>query len=701
MAPASRWLLALGIAGSALAVGTVHTITLCVVTVVLAAAAVLGWWGAEPMRARAPATLLLFTGIGLTAYTALQCVPMPIGWLAVIAPHNADVWSRALAPLHEAGPRWAPISLDPIATRVEVLKGVAYLLAFVTALRVARRKEGVGFLSAVIVATAIALALAAVLHPAFGTRRLFGIYDPGPGISERHIAPLMNANNLAGYLTLALCLSLAVLLAPEPRIPRPISGAVVLLLAAAQLWVASRGGVITMILGALIVVAISRLTRSRERARGTVATLAVVSGVAMAAGAVLIVLGSSDEASSELLDSNVSKIKMFAATIRSVPAMPIFGCGRGAFESVFPAFRTEPGYLTCTHPENVVAQWIVEWGLPVGIVGLVALLIALRPHMVLARATTAAGAWAGIVALGVQNLGDLGTEIPGLMVAVVVCGAVVTAGAPGSDVRWRVERWSRAPRGVAAAAGALLAAVASLGGELHDDQSGMKQAAIERHVSSEEMHAIARAAMLRHPSEPYLPFITSLRAAREHDDSPIPWVAATLERAHVYAPAHMVLARVLALRSPSQARLEYRLAMEQAPGYAPDVMTEAPRVVGSYFEATELLPAVDAAAVSELLVQGIRERLPATGVRLDLELLARMPNERGPLLRAAGDAVADVEAADGVPWCEGEARDACLRGALARALRAEQIAPEQCGGHVLRARARIANGDAVAHTVGK
>ena len=96
MAQASRWLLALGISGSALAVGTVHTITLCVVTGVLAVAAVLGWWGAEPMRARAPATILLFTGVGLTAYTALQCVPMPIGLLAAIAPHNAEVWSRAL-----------------------------------------------------------------------------------------------------------------------------------------------------------------------------------------------------------------------------------------------------------------------------------------------------------------------------------------------------------------------------------------------------------------------------------------------------------------------------------------------------------------------------------------------------------------------------------------------------------------------------
>jgi hypothetical protein len=57
----------------------------------------------------AAAAVLLCTGIGLTASTALQCVPMPIGWLAVIAPYNADVWSRALSPLHEAGPAWAPI----------------------------------------------------------------------------------------------------------------------------------------------------------------------------------------------------------------------------------------------------------------------------------------------------------------------------------------------------------------------------------------------------------------------------------------------------------------------------------------------------------------------------------------------------------------------------------------------------------------
>ena len=55
-------MLAAAIAGSALAVGTVHTVTLCIVTAALAVAAVLAWWGAEPMKARSAATLLLFTG---------------------------------------------------------------------------------------------------------------------------------------------------------------------------------------------------------------------------------------------------------------------------------------------------------------------------------------------------------------------------------------------------------------------------------------------------------------------------------------------------------------------------------------------------------------------------------------------------------------------------------------------------------------
>jgi hypothetical protein len=699
-AHASRWLLALALAGSALAVGTVHTITLCIVTVVLLVAAILAAWSSDAASTPRPAaTLLLCTGTALVAFTALQCVPLPMAWLSVIAPHNADVWSRVLAPLHQPGPAWAPISLDPVATRVEVVRGIAYLLAFFAALSIARRREGVTFLGGAIVVTGLALAVAALLHPAFGAQKLFGVYTPTRLSWERHLAPLLDPNNLAGYLNVALCLSLAATLAQEPPIPRIIAGALVLLLAATQVWIASRGGVVTMVLGALLVVAMTRFTRARPQA-GT-PKLVLLAGAAMVAGVVFLVVGGSDEASFELFDANVSKVRLFAETIRVALAMPLFGCGRGAFESVFPAFRTAPGFVTYSHPENVFVQWTDEWGFPVAIAALVVIAVALRPRVALARPTTAVGAWAGLVALGVQNLGDLGTEIPGLMLAGVVCAAIVVAGTPGREPHWLVERWTRRPRRVAVAMGGAVAVALSLvlfgggpGNELHDDQTALFDAAVRR-VPVEPMHAMVRAAMLRHPAEPYLPFVTSMRAAREHDDNPIPWIGATLERARVYAAAHVVLARVVAPRSHSQARMEYRLTVEQEPSFVSWVMDEAQHVAGGYFWAMELVPdGKGGVEVLEALAQRIEDRLPATRVLLDAEQAVRAATARGPAIRAAVDAAEDLEAGEASPWCTGGARERCVRDALARAERVVQIEPQKCEGFALRARVRVASGDA-------
>jgi hypothetical protein len=694
-AKTSRWILAAAVAGAALAVGTVHTGTLCVVTLVLVAATVLGWWDAEPLNARPAATLLLGTGVVLTTYTALQCVPMPIGWLAAIAPHNADVWSRALLPLHEAGPRWAPISVDPPGTRVEVLKGVAYLLAFVTALRVARRREGVAFLSAVIVATGLVLAAAALLHPALGARKLYGIYEPSIDYN-RHLAPFLDANNLAGYLNVALCLALAAALAPEPRLPRPILWAAALVLAATQVWVASRGGVVAMVIGVVLLLVIMRMARMKQRRK--VAATSLVVGVVIAAGAFMIVLGSS-KAGPELFDPDLSKLDFFRQAMHMVPAYPIFGTGRGAFGSAYPAFRHGIEHMTYTYPENVIAQWVTEWGVPVGVLGLIAMSVGLRPNAVLARSSTAAGAWAAIVAIAVHNLVDLGSEIPGLALAPVVCGAIVVGGTSGRAARWRVEEWGSAGRTVAiagatAAACAVAGAAIGIGHEVLEDRQAMYEAVIEQHVSVKPIHALARATMLRHPAEPYFPFIAGLRAAQAHDDAAMPWIEATLERARVYGPAHLVLARIVAKRSPSQARLEYRLAMEQAPELTGPVMAEAPRVVGSYDDATELVPAGPrGAGVIDQLEAAVQARLPATCVRLDAEVAARAPTEPGPALRAARDAVQDLEAGESAPWCEEAARANCAQRALRWASRAGELLPERCEPRALHARARMADGD--------
>jgi tetratricopeptide (TPR) repeat protein len=695
----SRWLLAFAVGGSALAVGTVHTATLCVVTGVLAAAATVAWWRAEPMRVRPSATLLLFVGIGLVSYTLLQCVPMPIRWLAAIAPHNADVWSRALVPLHESGPSWAPLTLDPIASRLELLKGVAYLLAFVTAIRVAHRREGVAFLSAVIVTTGILLAVAALLHPAFGAHKLFGIYEPGPGIAEAHIAPIMNPNNLAGYLNIAFCMTLAASLSREPKVPRAITIAFAVLLAATQVWVASRGGVIAMALGAIAVVALTMSERVKRRDPRL--WLTVGCGAGTFVGGILIVLGSSRQAQNELFITDVSKFTVLLDVFKMLPAYGVFGAGRGAFESVYPQFRGGAiwGHLTFTTPENIVAQWLVEWGVPIGAAGLALIVLALRPTTVLARSRTAAGAWAGLATIAAQNMADFSSEVPGVMLSVVMCAAIVVAGSPGLAPRWVAERWSLSTSlvacvGAGVSAMAILGGLTALGRHVREDRRTLHDAALVRAVPLQEMHDLARAAMLRHPAEPYLPFATALRATRAHDENPLPWLGATVERARVYGPAHLLLARVVSARSPSQARLEYRLAVEQAPELWGIVTQEASRWVGGYDDAMELVSNDGwGNAVLGTMIPLLAPRLPATCVRLDQELSQRQPLDPAPFRRAAVDALADLDSGDSAPWCQGAGRPACIDRALSLARKLEDVEPSACEAYTFEAGALAAGGE--------
>ena len=522
---ASRWLLALALAGSALAVGAVHATVLVVVAATLAASFVLSWGAPGAFRTRRPATLIFILAAGLFVFTALQAVPMPEDWLRAFAPNNADVWSRALAPLREPGPTAAPISLDPPATYLEILRGACYLAAFLVALRVASRRRGVIFLEAVIVGAGVVVGVAALLHPTFGFEKVFGIYRPGPGIEPRHVAPLLNANHLAEYLNIAFCLALAMAITRQPDIPRLVPIAAAAVLVPIQLWVASRGGVATMAVGALLVLGLSlRGAASRPKLASGLAA-----GVLAVAGGGMIVLSTSREALHELTDTDVSKLDIFRQAMDMVPKSPLFGVGRGAFEGVFPAFKTMVGHGDHTHPENIVAQLTVEWGVPVAAITFVVLAIALRPTVALARSRPAVGPWAAIVVVALQNLVDFGSEVPAIVLALTACAAMCVSGNQEGARRRKLNQWGARPRVVLAfGLVALIAGVAvvipTLGHDITRDRRDLYAAAMTAGEPAEAFHDLARRAMLRHPAEPYFAFAGAIRASREKDESILPWI---------------------------------------------------------------------------------------------------------------------------------------------------------------------------------
>ena len=239
------------------------------------------------------------------------------------------------------------------------------------------------------------------------------------------MAPIVNPNVLSGYLNISLCVLFAQALAPRAHLPRPVVTALIASLIATQLWISSRGGMLGLVAG---LAAVLWLNRRNERSEGAPRAWLVLALSVIPAVAAILVFASTAEIWDELWSADVSKLQTIRQSFRIVPSFPIFGIGRGAFESVFPAFRTEKSLISYTHPENVVAQWMVEWGVPIAACSITTLAYALRPSTLQVRAQRAIGAWAALASLALQNLVDFGSEFPGVVVSLCTCAAIVTGG---------------------------------------------------------------------------------------------------------------------------------------------------------------------------------------------------------------------------------------------------------------------------------
>jgi tetratricopeptide (TPR) repeat protein len=686
-----------------LAIGSIHTSTLAVVTVFLSATAAVAWAGAAPKSVRPEATLLLLVCAALTAYTTAQCIPLPVSALALLAPRNADVWARSLQCLGEAGPAYASISLDPVASRVEVMKGIAYGAAFLATLRVAARRDGALFLTRAVVVSSLALAGAAIVHPALGAHKVFGLYQPIDDVSARHIAPLLNPNHLAEYINVGICCSLAIGLTADTRAGRFLPLGAALALVATQIWIASRAGTASMVLGALLVPLVLNL-RARTSDRTLLAKAAPIATAAAAVlGAGLIVVGSADESAGELFTSDVSKLDISRAALRMLGDYGVFGVGRGAFQEVFPRYRDSAGHKTFTSPENFLAQWSTEWGPAVTLVAVACIAVALAPRVSSFRTRVTVGPWASLCTLVVQNLVDFGSEVPGIMVTASICAGIVVAGTnvdshPGRLPR--LGRWWTAPRAVVAGVGLAGLVAAALGltsthGDVASDRAAL-YTALRAPAPRAATHNLVRSAIRRHPSEPYLPFAVGLRASIARDENPLPWLGATLERARVYGPAHLVVARTVRTQSRSQARFEYRVALEQDPDLFDIVRAEAFSLVDGFDDALELVPSDGrAGAMLESLAVDLSPRLPATAARLDEMHASLVPGALGPAIRATADAVADLMAGEDASWCTGLGRPSCVHRAVDLATALERKDPTSCTGYAFEAKALAAGGDPI------
>jgi hypothetical protein len=672
-------LLAVAVVGSVLLFGAQHTPVLVVCSLASAASALL----------LAPASLPRAGWLlsALAGYTMLQVVPLPLDVVARLSPASAAVWRDALAPLH-AGVGWATLSVDPAATALEALKWSAYVCVLVAATgwRTRHRASGLALL---LVGSASLVCAITLLHGIFDLKKIYGIYEPSE--NWRWIrGPLVNGNNLAGYLNLGLFAGAGVWFSGRsPRLARfltlglPVLGVGVLL-------ADSRGATVSIVIGLLLLGVL--LFAQRPGARpGLVLTLGGTALVVLA----LAVAGAGDRAWGVIGHSELgAKTRVWVWALPLVRDFAWLGIGRGAFETAFLPYRQpiEQNFtLVYAQAENFALQWVADWGVPLGLAALLTLAaLAVRPLKRARQNPLAAGLVVGLFTLALQNFVDLGLEL------FAVTAAAVLAFAAADEASAEPSKRSLRAAAPAAIAVAVWAAIVSLAGarpvQVDRKRAAARYAAAGPSASAADgFYADLAGLMRRHPGEAYFPLLGGAEALRVGRD-PLPWLGRALERSPLDGTAHFLLADALAGRG---ARLQSLLHSRLAALY--DVLLRDAalnQVATRVHTLAELEDAFPPGLPGSFLLEKTCDKLePALWISCWREARSRRKSDTTDL----GLASALLRASEGgVEPCAADARQRCQDEALAVLDRLQASGRSAANVAEVRARLLSAKGD-VAH----
>jgi hypothetical protein len=500
-------------------------------------------------------------------------VAMAVAWLwtcvqiAPLAPRVAqglDLGSAQNAARLE-GLAWAgavpyTVSYDPGSTRLQILIGVCVLGSFLAARLGGAR--GLRPLAVTTVVSAVLIGVVGLVHEAGGMDALFGVYSVR--FSASHLlTPLMNSNHLGGFCLMGALIAAGLAAAEvEPRKRIPWIAAAVFC-AVIVIWTVSRGAIGSLLFGFLLLGA-WLVSRSDTGKRGAMIPAAVV-GAAVVAGASFAGL---EPILRRFETDGFDKLAVAAEGFALLKGPTLWlGVGRGAFSSAFVAY--EGSFERYTHPENIIVQWMTEWGAPVAIFLGAAVATALWKRFRAVDDVLSAAACIAIFALVLQNLVDFSLEMAGI---VVVVSALLGALLPVHEDRSpRRARWL--PLGLLAM---LVAAFGVLAPRApgSDTQSIVDRLTMAMQADDEpKFVATLQRGLSLHPGEPAFSLLAAAYAGRKRHPDAARWMSIVMEEAPGWATPHALTARwLLSEGRIDQALLEIREAEVRHPGSGHDVL---------------------------------------------------------------------------------------------------------------------------------
>lgn len=498
-------------------------------------------------------------------WTCLQIVPLPSGWAHALGLPSAD--NIALLPAAVAAHIPFTVSIDPGATQAQVLVGISLLCAFASGRLIGRPR----LIARAVSLSAVVVGLCGLGHWALGLDRVFGLYEPR-FTTPRLLSSLMSNNHMGGFLAMGALVSTGLALDRRERHLKGVFIAAASLCALLVPVTLSRGAIGALLFGASLLFFVLRRGESPMRLRSWAPLL--TAGVALGVS-VFVALG---PLLRRFETEDFNKLETAGRALGLLQGSTWWlGVGRGAFSAAFVA--KEGTSVRVTHPENLVVQWITEWGVPVGTTLLLVVSIALVRRMRESQTPAELGIAVAIAAVALQNMVDFSLEMTGIVVVVAAMfGATLkakdVATGPASTRWWKV--------------GMLLVFLGALSGLSRSVVHNEVQPLVDRLralMATEDdtaFEATLERALVLHPAEPSFALLAGAYAVqRERPDAPR-WLSTAMLQAPGWASPHAVASQWLLRQGRlDQALLEIREAERRQPGSAREVLCEVLRERGT------------------------------------------------------------------------------------------------------------------------
>ncbi len=376
----------------------------------------------------------VFVVLGLwMLHQAVSVAPMPPAWVEALSPEAARTWAvtEAIGIKRD----WITLSIEPHASRVSLLRSVAYVAIFFLFLAVVNNRSRV-------LTAARVLVYAAVLHAVYAVlMHLSNVNDMHFGTLISHGSSASgfyaNRNHLAGLLEMTLAIGIGLLIAglTDKRAetwkhffrhliewilsPKMLLRLSLCILVIALTTTHSRMGN-TAFFSSLLIAGVIGIALSRYATRNTV--LLLTSLVVLD----LLIVGSwfgVEKLAQRLEATTVQEVSEredpAAYTLPLIKDFPLFGTGAGSFYVAFPKYRPDKVGSFFDYTHNDYAQIAAETGVVgLGLLGLVvamSLAVALRAQWVrrdpLMRGISFACVM-GVTSLLIHSWVDFNLQIP-------------------------------------------------------------------------------------------------------------------------------------------------------------------------------------------------------------------------------------------------------------------------------------------------